>query len=92
MPISIALFANSSIVEKKNSGYLSYRSNVWQETSRGGLPETFFDNMNFEKYADFSINFPLLFIQNNKEYLSGDNYTFLDFMNGKIKEINKLKN
>ena len=87
VPISIALFANSSIVEKKVSSYMSYRSKVWQETSRGGLPETFFDNMNFEKYADFSINFPLLFIQNNKEYLSGKNYTFLDFMNEKINEI-----
>ena len=28
VPISIALFANSSIVEKKNSNYLSYRSKV----------------------------------------------------------------
>ena len=66
---------------------MSYRSKVWQETSRGGLPEAFFDNMNFEKYADFAINFPLLFIQNNNEYLSGKNYTFLDFMNKKINEI-----
>jgi len=88
VPISVSLFANSSIVEKKNSGYMSYRSKVWQETSRGGLPEVFFDNMDFEKYADFAINFPLLFIQNGKEYLSGENYTFSDFMNGKIKEIN----
>ena len=88
VPISIALFANSSIVEKKNSGYMSYRSKVWQETSRGGLPEVFFDNMNFEKYADFALKFPLLFIQNDEEYLSGKDYTFSDFMNGKIKEIN----
>jgi glutamate--cysteine ligase len=88
VPISIALFANSSIVEKKNSGYSSYRSKGWQETSRGGLPEVFFDNMDFEKYADFSINFPLLFIQNEKEYLSGSGYSFSDFMNGKISEIN----
>jgi glutamate--cysteine ligase len=88
VPISIALFANSSIVEKKNSGYSSYRSKVWQETSRGGLPEVFFDNMDFEKYADFSMNFPLLFIQNKKEYLSGNDYSFSDFMNGKINEIN----
>ena len=87
VPISIALFANSSIVEKKNSGYMSYRSKVWQETSRGGLPKVFFDNMNFEKYADFAINFPLLFIQNDKEYLSGKNYTFSDFMKGNVKEI-----
>ena len=88
VPISIALFANSSIVEKKNSGYLSYRSKVWQETSRGGLPEIFLDNMNFEKYAHFAINFPLLFIQNNNEYLSGKDYSFSNFMNGEIKEIN----
>ena len=67
---------------------MSYRSKVWQETSRGGLPEIFFDNMNFEKYADFAIKLPLLFIQNDKEYFSGKNYTFFDFMNGKIKEIN----
>ena len=93
VPISIALFANSSIVEKKNSNFMSYRSKVWQETSRGGLPEAFFNNMNFEKYADFSINFPLLFIQNNNEYVSGKNYTFLDFMNEKIAEIdNRLPN
>jgi len=88
VPISIALFANSSIVEKKNSNYLSYRSKVWQNTSRGGLPEAFFDNMNFEKYADFAINFPMLFIQKDSEYISGKNYLFTDFMNGKIKEIN----
>jgi glutamate--cysteine ligase len=91
VPISIALFANSSIVEKKNSNYLSYRSKVWQNTSRGGLPEAFFDNMDFEKYADFAINFPMLFIQKDKKYISGKNYLFTDFMKGKIKEIeNKL--
>ena len=91
VPISIALFANSSIVEKKNSNYLSYRSKVWQNTSRGGLPEAFFDNMDFEKYADFAMNFPMLFIQKDNEYISGKNYLFTDFMNGKIKELeNKL--
>ena len=91
VPISIALFANSSIVEKKNSNYLSYRSKVWQNTSRGGLPEAFFDNMDFEKYADFTMNFPILFIQKNNEYISGKNYLFTDFMNGKIKELeNKI--
>ena len=91
VPISIALFANSSIVEKKKSNYLSYRSKVWQNTSRGGLPEASFDNMDFEKYADFTINFPMLFIEKDKKYISGKGYLFSDFMNGKIKEIeNKL--
>ena len=88
VPISIALFANSSIIEKKKSNYLSYRSKVWQNTSRGGLPKLFLENLNFEKYADFIINFPILFIQNKDNYFSGKGYTFNDFMYGKIKELN----
>ena len=87
VPISIALFANSSIVEKKNSNYLSYRSKVWQNTSRGGLPKLFFEELNFEKYAEFVINFPILFIQEKDVYISGRNYTFKDFMESKIDEI-----
>ena len=76
VPISIALFANSSIVEKKNSNYLSYRSKVWQNTSRGGLPEVFFDNMNFEKYSDFVMNFPLLFFKKTKNIFLVKNICF----------------
>ena len=88
VPISIALFANSSIIEKKKSNYLSYRSKVWQNTSRGGLPKIFFEELNFEKYADFIMNFPILFIQEKDTYISGHKYTFRDFMNGKISEVN----
>ena len=88
VPISIALFANSSIVEKKKSKYLSYRSKVWQNTSRGGLPKLFLENLDFEKYADFIINFPVLFIQNKEKYISGQKYIFKNFMDGKINEIN----
>ena len=88
VPVSIALFANSSIVEKKNSGYLSYRSKVWQNTSRGGLPSIFFEEMDFEKYANFIIKSPMLFIENENTYISGKKYSFEDFMNGKINEIN----
>ena len=93
VPITIALFANSSIKEKQNSNYLSYRSKVWQNTSRGGLPKVFFENLNFEKYAEFVMNFPILFIQEKENYISGKKYIFKDFMNGKIKEIkNRLPN
>jgi len=87
VPISIALFANSSIVEKKNSNYLSYRSKVWQSTSRGGLPKLFFENLDFDKYAEFVMNFPILFIQHNDQYISGRKYKFKDFMDKKIEEI-----
>ena len=89
VPIIIALFANSSIVEKKKSNFLSYRSKVWQNTSRGGLPKIFFEELDFERYAEFIINFPILFIQDNEKYFSGRKYTFKDFMNGRIIEIRK---
>ena len=88
VPLSIALFANSSIVEKRDSKYLSYRSKVWQDTSRGGLPEIFLENIDFEKYADFVINYPILFLKKDNKYLSGNNYKFSDYMSGNIKEIN----
>ena len=87
VPISIALFANSSIIEKKKSNYLSYRSKIWQNTSRGGLPKLFFEDLNFEKYAEYVMNFPLLFIKDKENYISGEKYTFKNFMDGQINEI-----
>ena len=88
VPISIALFANSSIVNKKKSKYLSYRSKVWQNTSRGGLPRLFLEEVDFEKYADFVMEFSILFIKDNENYISGNKYKFKDFMNGNINEVN----
>lgn len=88
VPLSIAIFANSSIKENKFSKFLSYRSFVWQNTSRGGLPKIFLENMTFEKYADFCLEYPLLFIIKGNDYLFPNNYRFKDFMNNKIKEIN----
>ena len=88
IPLSIAIFANSSIKENKFSKFLSYRSYVWQNTSRGGLPKIFLENMTFEKYADFCLEYPLLFIIKGDDYLFPNNYRFKDFMNNKIKEIN----
>ena len=91
IPVSIALFANSSIKEMKPSNFLSYRSKVWQNTSRGGLPEIFLEDMNFEKYADMFLNIPLLFIIQNSKHIKADGKTFKDFMNGSIKVIENKK-
>ena len=84
VPIIIALFANSSIIEKKKSKFLSYRSYVWQNTSRGGLPKIFLEKIDFEKYADYIINYPVLFIQKNESYFNPNGKTFKDFIEGKI--------
>ena len=90
-PISIALFANSAIKQMKPSSFLSYRSKVWQNTSRGGLAEIFLEDMDFEKYADMSLNTPLLFILQNSKYINASGKTFKDFIDGNINIIKNIK-
>ena len=90
-PLSIGIFANSPVKEKKLTKYLSYRSKVWQSTSRGGLPKIFLENLNFEKYADFIINMPLLFLNKANKIVAAKGKTFNDYMLGNIKEIKKQK-
>ena len=83
VPLSIAIFANSPIKENKLNGYLSYRSYIWQNTSRGGLPRSFLEDMNFEKYVDMAINMPLLFTYNNGNHLRPEGKIFKDLMDDK---------
>jgi len=91
VPISIAIFANSSIVENKNSGYLSYRSKVWQHTARAGLPKYFLEDMNFEKYADMVMKMPLLFVLKDSNHLNAAGKTFKDFVAGNLSIVNNAK-
>jgi glutamate--cysteine ligase len=84
VPLSTAIFANSPIKENKLNGYLSYRTYVWQNTNRGGLPRSFLEDINFEKYVDIAINMPLLFVLKNGKYLRPEGKTFKDFMEGKL--------
>ena len=91
VPLSTAIFANSPIKENKLNDYLSYRSYVWQNTARGGLPKSFLEDMNFEKYVDMAINMPLLFIFKNGNHLKSEKETFKDFMEGKLSVLKNEK-
>ena len=91
VPLSTAIFANSAIKENKLNGYLSYRSKIWQNTSRGGLPKFFLEDMSFEKYTDMAINSPLLFLYKNGNHLKAEGKTFKEFMEGKISVIDNEK-
>ena len=83
-PLTVALFANSPFYENKLSGFLSYRGKVWQETNRGGIMPITFENVNFEKYIDHAINYPILFLKKNGKYYSPNGQTFSDFLNGNL--------
>jgi glutamate--cysteine ligase len=91
VPLTIALFANSPFANKKFTGYLSYRNKVWQNTARGGIMPIIFENLNFEKYLDYAINYSLLFVIHNGKYIKPNGQTFLDFMKGKFEPLKGIK-
>jgi glutamate--cysteine ligase len=86
-PIATALFANSPFVDGKPSGYVSYRSHVWEDTDpdrTGMLPFVFENSMGFERYVDYMLDVPMYFVYRNGIYLDASGQSFRDFLNGNL--------
>jgi len=91
-PFVTALFANSSIINKKKSKFLSYRSYVWSNTDKkrcGIIPEVFSKKFTFEKYVSYLLKVPMYFVVKDGKYIEVGNQNFEDFLNGKLKKIPK---
>eukprot|EP00210_Caulerpa_lentillifera_P007904 g7545.t1 len=87
-PIATALFANSPFNEGKDTGFLSWRSQVWLDTDPdrcGNLPFVFDSNFGFERYTDYALDVPMYFIYRPEKggYLNALGLSFRDFMEGK---------
>ena len=86
-PIAVALFADSPFVDGRPSGYLSYRSHVWEDTDPdrcGVLPFVFDGDMGFEKYVDFVLDVPMYFVYRDGLYVDASGQSFRDFLDGKL--------
>lgn len=86
-PVAVALFAQSPLREGKDSGYLSYRSHVWNDTDpdRCGVPECVFEpGFGFERYRDYLLDVPMYFIQRQGRYIDAAGQSFRDFLQGKL--------
>ncbi len=86
-PIATALFANSPFTEGKPNGFLSRRSETWNDTDpdrTGILPFVFEDGMGFERYADHALDVPMYFVYRDGKYIDASGQSFRDFMNGKL--------
>ena len=55
------------------------------------MPKFFLEDMDFEKYTDFVINMPLLFVLKNSKYLNTEGKKFKDFMDGKLSILKNIK-
>jgi len=86
-PLATALFANSPFVDGKPSGFLSFRSHVWEDTDpdrTGMLPFVFEDGMGFERYVDYMLGVPMYFVYRGGTYVDASGQSFRDFMDGKL--------
>ncbi len=91
-PLAIALYSNSPFESEKPTGYLSYRNKVWQSTSRGGIMPIAFERINFEKYFDYIIEYPILFAIRDKKYIEPNGQTFKDFIFGNFDNLKEEAN
>ncbi len=86
-PLATALFANSPFKEGKDTGYKSYRSNIWTDTDPdrcGMLPFVFEDGFGFERYTDYMLNVPMYFVYRDGKYIDASGQDFKDFLKGKL--------
>lgn len=80
-----ALFANSPIVQGKESGYLSFRTQVWREMdpARCGLLEAAYrPGFGYRAYAEWALDVPMIFVRRNGTYRDPRGLTFRGFLSG----------
>lgn len=86
-PIATALFANSPFSDGRDTGYLSFRSEIWRNTDNdrtGMLPFVFDEGFGFEQYADHALDVPMYFVIRDKKYINVAGQSFRDFLDGRL--------
>ena len=86
-PLATALFANSPFKEGQDTGFKSYRSQIWTDTDPdrcGMLPFVFEDGFGFERYADYMLNVPMYFVYRDGKYIDASGQDFKDFLKGRL--------
>ena len=81
-PMTTALFANSPIWAGKPSGYLSTRGLAWTRTdpARTGFPAALLGSWSFEKWVDYLLQVPMMFIQIQGQWHDAKGKSFADWI------------
>jgi glutamate--cysteine ligase len=85
-PAITALFANSPIVDGRESGWLSYRVKVWEETdpARCGTPafpfEPGFEASAYRSYVEWALDVPVVFLRRDGRYVETGGKSFRAFL------------
>jgi glutamate--cysteine ligase len=82
----VALFANSPVVEGRESGWKCFRTAVWEDVdpARSGLLafafEPGFDEDPYRRYVDWALDVPMIFLRRGGQYLETGGRTFRAFL------------
>ncbi len=89
-PVATALFANSPFSEGRDTGYLSYRSQIWLDTDpdrTGMLPFVFDEGFGFEQYVDYALDVPMYFVIRGGKYVNVAGESFRAFLRGELPQL-----
>ena len=89
-PLATALFASSPMFEGKNTGYQSWRAQIWKNTDsdRTGIPKFIFDDdLSFDSWIEYALDVPMYFIKRDGDYVNLSGESFRMFMQGQLKSL-----
>jgi len=78
-----AMWANSFLVDGKDSGYASYRYAVWNETDPdrcGLLPFVFDEDFGYRRWIEYALDVPMFFIRRAGRYIKAHHLTFRRYL------------
>ena len=89
-PFVTALFASSPIFEGNNTGYQTWRAQVWKNTDkdRTGIPKFIFDDeLSFDSWIEYALDVPMYFIKREGNYVNLSGSSFREFIKGQLKTV-----
>jgi len=81
-PIGSALFANSPLIEGRDSGLASRRVDIWRDTDPdrcGMLPFVFDEDFGYRRYTEWALDVPMFFVVRDGRYQELRGTTFRHF-------------
>jgi glutamate--cysteine ligase len=86
-PAVNALMANSRLAEGHDTGYASWRGEVWRDTDpdrSGFVPFVFDKDFGFARYVEYALDVPMYFIRRGGHHIDVAGKSFRDFMAGRL--------
>lgn len=93
-PLATALFANSPLLDGRDTGWLSYRAHIWSDTDpdrTGMLPFVFEDGFGIERYVDWAVDAPMYFLRRDGQFLDVAGQPFSRLLEGRVEGHEDLR-